>query len=680
MSADRNRLNGTAGLLAAIVIAGTPAMPAAAGTTIDYEALENLFGEPVTASATGSPQVESEVAATMVIITAEDIRRSGARDIPGILRQVAGVDVLHTSYAHTDVAVRGYDSPNTPRLLVLVDGRQVYADYYGFTPWSTVPVELAAIRQIEVVKGPNSALFGFNAAGGVINIITYDPVNDDVDSASLSAGSQSLLEGSFVSTFHIGESAGVRLTAGYRDDDGYSTPLMPTEAGVRDGDNRNAVTLNAGVDVTDRVRIGLDASYSEVKQSEFNVLGTLLRNNYDTDSIVGHVSADTGLGLLQANVYSNRIHSKLVQDDVSPPFGDFDNRVTVAQLQGITKLGTDVTMRLSAEYRNSSMSTTPIGGADVFYHVAALGGMLEWRAGPALTLTGAVRVDDWMLGRSGPIPPGYGLSNDDWDRTRHEPSFNLSAVWQVSAADTLRVQLAHGVQLPSLSNLGGFVLPFGPFGYAGGIPFLDPIEVDNFEVSWDRALPGLAAKMRLGAFVGRSRDIVAASGGSRLDLSLVAVPFNTGDSRTRGLEASIEGALPADWHWQFSYKYQTIDDRFDTSVPREIALTDFEDTTPRQVVKAGAGWTGGRWSVDGFVYYQSSFAGFRSTDWTSGMAQLVPVPANTTLDARVACALTDRIELEISGHNLTGTKQQTAGPEVEREFFVRLSSGFGRNP
>ncbi|MGA8203104.1 MAG: TonB-dependent receptor [Woeseiaceae bacterium] len=672
--------HGMAVLLAAIVIAVTPAVAAAGETTIDYEALENLFGEPVTASATGSPKVESEVAATMIIITQEDIRRSGARDIPGVLRQVAGVDVLHTSYAHTDVAVRGYDSPNTPRLLVLVDGRQVYADYYGFTPWSTVPVELAAIRQIEVVKGPNSALFGFNAAGGVINIVTYDPVNDDVASASLSAGTQSLLQGSLVSTWHIGESAGVRLTAGYRKDDGYSTPLMPTEAGVRDGDGRNAVTLNAGVDVTDRVRIGLDASYNDVQQSEFNVLGILLRNNYETDSIAGHVAADTGLGLLQANVYSNRIHSKLVQDDVSPPFGDFENRVTVAQLQDITKLGTDVTMRLSAEYRNSSMSTTPIEGADVFYHVVALGGMLEWRLRPDLTLTGAAREDHWMLGRSGSIPPGYGLSNDDWDRARHVPSFNLSAVWQVSTADTLRVQLGRGVQLPSLSNLGGFVLPFGPFGYAGGTPFLDPIKVDNFEVSWDRALPGLAAKMRLGAFVGRSQDIVATSGGMRLDLGLVAVPFNAGDSRTRGVEASIEGALPADWHWQFSYKYQTIDDRFDTNVPREITLTDFEDTTPRHVAKAGAGWTGGRWSVDGFVYYQSSFAGFRSTDWTSGMAQLVPVPASTVLDVRVACALTERIDLEISGRNLTDTKRQTAGPEVEREFFVTLSSDFGRNP
>ena len=65
-----------------------------------------------------------------------------------------------------------------PRLLVLINGRQVYLDDYGRTAWQTLPVQIDEIRQIEVVKGPNSALFGFNAMGGVINIITFDPLAD----------------------------------------------------------------------------------------------------------------------------------------------------------------------------------------------------------------------------------------------------------------------------------------------------------------------------------------------------------------------------------------------------------------------------------------------------------------------------------------------------------------------
>jgi iron complex outermembrane receptor protein len=54
--------------------------------------------------------------------------------------------------------------------------------------WYTLPVELAEIRQIEVVMGPSTALFGFNAASGVINIITYDPMRDSINTVTASTG------------------------------------------------------------------------------------------------------------------------------------------------------------------------------------------------------------------------------------------------------------------------------------------------------------------------------------------------------------------------------------------------------------------------------------------------------------------------------------------------------------
>ena len=110
----------------------------------------------------------------MDIISADEIRRSGATDLPTILSRVAGVDIQAWSAGHADVGVRGYNQARSARLLVLVNGRQAYLDHYGYTAWSTLPVRLEEIRQIEVVKGPNSALFGFNAVAGVVNIITVN--------------------------------------------------------------------------------------------------------------------------------------------------------------------------------------------------------------------------------------------------------------------------------------------------------------------------------------------------------------------------------------------------------------------------------------------------------------------------------------------------------------------------
>ena len=155
--------------LLSVAVAALPFVAGAAGAqSIDYGSLESLFGEAVTTSATGSPQRSTEVPVDMTIISADDIKRSGAHDLPTLLGRVPGIDVLNWSTYGADVGVRGYNQPMSPRLLVLVNGRQVYLDHYGYTAWSTIPVQLSEIRQIEVVKGPNAALFGFksNTGGG----------------------------------------------------------------------------------------------------------------------------------------------------------------------------------------------------------------------------------------------------------------------------------------------------------------------------------------------------------------------------------------------------------------------------------------------------------------------------------------------------------------------------------
>ena len=162
---------------AAVLLAGVPAQ----AQTVNYGGLQEMFGEAVTTSATGKPQRESEVPATMEIITADDIRRSGATNLPTILSRLSGVDVWNYGPTSSDVSIRGYSQPYSPRQLVLINGRQVYLDTYGYTAWQTLPIDISEIRQIEVVKGPNTALFGFNAASGVINIITFNPLYDNVN-------------------------------------------------------------------------------------------------------------------------------------------------------------------------------------------------------------------------------------------------------------------------------------------------------------------------------------------------------------------------------------------------------------------------------------------------------------------------------------------------------------------
>ena len=149
-----------AAITTAAVLAAITTNTAALAHSMDYSGLESLFNEPVTTSATGKPQRVTETPVSMEIISSEEIRRSGAMDIPQILRRVAGVDVARNFKGHADVNVRGFNQPFSNRLLVLINGRQVYMDNYGLTLWHSFPIQLSEIKQIEIVRGPNTSLFG----------------------------------------------------------------------------------------------------------------------------------------------------------------------------------------------------------------------------------------------------------------------------------------------------------------------------------------------------------------------------------------------------------------------------------------------------------------------------------------------------------------------------------------
>jgi outer membrane receptor for ferrienterochelin and colicins len=205
-----------------------------------------------------------------------------------------------------DVGIRGYDQAFSPRLLVLVDGRQVYTDDFSYTPWSTVPVELSMIRQIEIIKGPNSALFGFNAAGGVINIITNSPLYDEVNTASSTGGTQALGTVALVVTHQFGARAAARLSAGGDVDSDFSTPVPVSENGIpRTRAYRDAFNFNSFFRLTSKMQLGLEASQSAAEDTEIGPAYQIGVGRYTTASVKMNLTAESRIGLLHATAYTN---------------------------------------------------------------------------------------------------------------------------------------------------------------------------------------------------------------------------------------------------------------------------------------------------------------------------------------------------------------------------------------
>ncbi len=134
---------------------------------------EFLFSEEeIVISAAKYEQKISEAPSTIYVITEEDIRQSGLTYIPDILRMIPGLDVITISGSQTEVSARGIASVPSNKILVMIDGRSYYDNGYSIVVWNSLPVPLEEIKQIEVVLGPGSALYGANAFSGVINIIT----------------------------------------------------------------------------------------------------------------------------------------------------------------------------------------------------------------------------------------------------------------------------------------------------------------------------------------------------------------------------------------------------------------------------------------------------------------------------------------------------------------------------
>ena len=662
------------------LIAAVAALPilvacAASAQSIDYGSMEQLFGEPVTTSATGSPQRSTEVPVDMTIISADDIKRSGAHDLPTLLGRVPGIDVLNWSSMASDVGVRGYDQPMSPRLLVLINGRQVYLDHYGYTAWSSLPVQLSEIRQIEVVKGPNAALFGFNAVSGVVNIITYNPKYDNVSGAQVSASSRNGSDISLVQTFHLTSKIAGRLSAGAAKADEWDNTAGFAATQYRATPSRANVALDAVASLTDKTELRFQTSVSNSQINDTVSNYDPATSKYLTTSAKIDLTSETHLGLIQASAYRNTLRAT---DFIAGPVV-FHNTISVYSVQDLFKVGKH-TFRVGLESRDNQMPTTPNAGAKVSYKVMALSGMWAWQINDAVSTDIAVRSDSLTLKRTGVFPAGYPLAdNANWDRKINEVSYNAGAVWRLSDNDTARLMTAKGVQVPTLIELGAFQLTVPEPGFyiaVMGNPQIQPSVVKNTELSYDHSFS--AVKLGLRLFSQTTTNIKGQPSAVELSRYPTATTFpaiswdNVADSKMSGFELSASGKFGQGFRWNGDYTATKVEDDAFTGHNLIERRANFASMTPKARANANLGWAGGKWTVDAYVHYTSAFTTFAPVTYT-----VTRIQAYTTLAANVSYDLGHGMNLSLSGQNLGNSRQvQTAALKVPQTVFISLSKSW----
>lgn len=160
-------------------VAPAPAPAAAVAEASADEAFDFFLKEAEVVTASRRAQKKSDSPVAIDVITREEIEKSGALNLWDLLRFRVGLDVAENTSIEgnpVQVNVRGLPNEFSQSLQVLVDGRSIVSGINAGIFWRNIPAELQEIERIEIVRGPNSALFGSNSGQGVINIITRKPV------------------------------------------------------------------------------------------------------------------------------------------------------------------------------------------------------------------------------------------------------------------------------------------------------------------------------------------------------------------------------------------------------------------------------------------------------------------------------------------------------------------------
>src|SRR5687768_18486269 len=133
------------------------------------------YEETVVVSGSRTEQKIVNAPVTMTVLTAQQIEAAPSQNFAELLRSVPGLNITQVSARDINVTSRGATGTLATGQLALLDGRSLYQDFFGFVMWDFLPVNFNEIKQIEVIRGPASAVWGANAVNGVVNVITKSP-------------------------------------------------------------------------------------------------------------------------------------------------------------------------------------------------------------------------------------------------------------------------------------------------------------------------------------------------------------------------------------------------------------------------------------------------------------------------------------------------------------------------
>lgn len=609
--------------------------------------LEQLMEIEVTSPAK-KPQPLTGIAAAITVISRDDIHRSGASNIPELLRQVPGVQVARIDASRYSVSIRGFSHRFASKLLVLLDGRTLYTPLFAGVYWEAQDVLLEEVERIEIIRGPGGTVWGANAVNGVINIITRD--SSKSAGSYVEAGLGNLQRG-LAARYgsRLGEGGHFRVYGSY---DAH-VALQASE-----GDQEH------------------DAWYQG-------------RAGFRSDHALGGSDYLT----IQGDVYDMR--AEQIVGVSSPPVGFTAFVPDRARLQGSNlslrwqhQLSPGQEWQLLTYFDRSRVDDAildqqiDIFDMDFQYHgrfagVHGLGAGLGYRyvtdrIDGSYTLSYASDrrdsdlyslfvQDEIAMGEDVSLTLGSKFEWNDYSGYEYQPGVRL--LWQVLPSHSVWTALTRAVQTPSRTTrdarLNYLVVGADVYSFQGNADFRSE-ELLAWELGY-RGSPGRGLTLDLSGFYNQYKRLLTL----RQDTAFVSTYDNLMQGHTYGMELTVNWNPLEDWRLRGSYSYLQID-LHTRSGADPVTGERIEERSPEHMLCLQPQYELNRNThIDASVYYASEL-------------KALDIDASTRIDIGISWRPDANREFTLFAYNLLDNRhvefrsQDIVSSEIPRSIYARI--------
>lgn len=589
------------------------------------------------------PQKAQEAAAAVYVLTAEDIRRSGATSLPEALRLVPGVQVAQIDANKWAVSVRGLNARWSGQLLVLMDGRTLYSPLFSGVYWDVQDTLLEDIERIEVIRGPGGTLWGANAVNGVINIITKHASDTQGGLAYARLGNQEN-GGAVRYGAQVGEGSHLRGYVKWFDRDGFNAVGGGEAHDAWDG-WRAGFRLDSRASGRDSLTLQGDVYRGDADQTAITFLSTQVPETVHMNggNLMFKWQRQLERGDLRFSAYFDQAERResVLRQRIDTWDVEFQHRFPAGERHDIV-WGTGYRLVSDEQIGDGTTLTFTQARRDTALYNLFI--QDEIRLNPELYLT-----------------LGAKLEHNDYSGWETQPNARL--FWQASETQAVWAAWSKAVRTPSRSDSDMTLhLPGPPFLTFQASPSFDSQDLTAYELGYRHRL-GHGLNYEVAGFYYDYDNLRSLEPSVPFGFPFFTYVYgNRMAGEAYGLELNTTWQVTPDWLLKAGYSSLWLDAR--DADARSVAL--FEGSGPRNQAqlqshhKLGEGLT-----LDALLYFVDNQPG---------------VSAYCRLDLRVAWQPRENLELSLVGQNLLDSShmenlgQDTVASAVPRAVYgqVRL--------